>query len=224
MKLQYPTHVKDTNHDVYIKVFKKAIKANGETTEVNIINLFGFILKDNISKWGKNYVQNHPNCTFEELEQTFCKQLKTIKNNEKVSMQFQNIQQQTTKCVEVHYEHLLKLANCLQVRGTYVFFTTIFKVGLLLYLRLTTTGMKRGTLIEHKEVAIMFEENELVSLNYNVLLTTPKANTIIKHVVHVVIAKSTLTYINYGKTSHSLKTYHNRKKKVQVVPTTTLSL
>jgi hypothetical protein len=47
-KLQYPTYVKDTNPDAHIGVFKKAIKANGETMEVNIINLFGFNFRDNI--------------------------------------------------------------------------------------------------------------------------------------------------------------------------------
>jgi hypothetical protein len=67
-KLQYQTYVKDTNLDVHIRVFKKAIKANGETMETNIINLFSFILRDNISKWGKNHVQDHPNYTFEEVE------------------------------------------------------------------------------------------------------------------------------------------------------------
>jgi hypothetical protein len=41
--------------------------------EANIINMFGFILIDILSKWGENFVQNHPNCTFQELEQTFCK-------------------------------------------------------------------------------------------------------------------------------------------------------
>jgi hypothetical protein len=72
-KLQYPTYVKDTNPDVHIKVFKNAIKANGETMEANIINLFDCTLKDSISKWGKNCVQDHPNYTFEKLEQAFCK-------------------------------------------------------------------------------------------------------------------------------------------------------
>jgi hypothetical protein len=72
MKLQYPTFVKGTNLDVHIKVFKKAIKINGETMEANIINLFGFTLKNNILEWGENYVQDHPNYTFEELKQTFC--------------------------------------------------------------------------------------------------------------------------------------------------------
>jgi hypothetical protein len=98
--------------------------------EVDIINLFGFTLKDNISKWGKNYVQDHPNCTFEELEQTFCKRFITMKNDEEVYMQWQNIQQQIVECVEVYYECLLKLANCLQVKAIDVFLTTIFRVGL----------------------------------------------------------------------------------------------
>jgi hypothetical protein len=72
-KLQYPTYVKDINPDAHIKVLKKTIKVNGETMEVNIANLFGFILRDNILKWGENFVQDHPNYIFEELEQAFCK-------------------------------------------------------------------------------------------------------------------------------------------------------
>jgi hypothetical protein len=72
-KLQYPTYVKDIDHDAHIRVFKKTIKINGETMEANIMNLFGFILRDNISKWGEYFVQDHPNYIFEELEQVFCK-------------------------------------------------------------------------------------------------------------------------------------------------------
>jgi hypothetical protein len=34
-------------------------------------------------------------------------------NDEKVYMQLRNIQQQTSKRVEVYYEQLLKLTNCL---------------------------------------------------------------------------------------------------------------
>ncbi len=34
-------------------MFKKAIKANSETMEVDIIKLFGFIIKDNIYEWGE---------------------------------------------------------------------------------------------------------------------------------------------------------------------------
>jgi hypothetical protein len=68
-----PTYVKDTNSNVHIRVFKKPIKGNGEIVEANIINLFGFTLIDSICEHGKNYVQDHPNCIFEELEQAFCK-------------------------------------------------------------------------------------------------------------------------------------------------------
>jgi ribosomal protein L6P/L9E len=39
---------------------------------------------------GRNYVQDHPNYTFEELEQAFCKQLITIKNDEEVYIQLRN--------------------------------------------------------------------------------------------------------------------------------------
>ncbi len=86
-KLQYPTYVKDTYLDVHIRVFKNTIKANGETMELDIINLFGFTLRDNIFEWGENYVQDHPNCTFEELEQTFCKRFRTINNDHEFYMQ-----------------------------------------------------------------------------------------------------------------------------------------
>jgi hypothetical protein len=79
MKLQYPTYVKYIDPEVHIKVLKKAIKANGEIMEADIINLFGFTLRDNIFEWGESYVQDHPNSTFKELEQTFCKRFHNCK-------------------------------------------------------------------------------------------------------------------------------------------------
>jgi hypothetical protein len=53
--------------------------------------------------------------------------------------------------------------------------------------------MKKDTLIEHKEAIVVCEESGPISLSYNVLLTTPKANTIAKPVVPIVIIKSTST-------------------------------
>ncbi len=137
-------------------------------------------------------------------------------------MQLWNIQQQTTKHVEVYYEHLLKLTNCLHVRTTYVFLTTIFRASLLPYLRLTTAGVKKDSLIEHKEVVVVCEESGPISLSYNVLLTTPEVNTIIKPIVLVVTTKSTLTYTNCDKTGHLIETYHSKKKVVPSVPTVTI--
>ncbi len=86
MKLQYPIYVKDTYPNAHIKIFKKAIKANGETMEADIINQFGFTFRDNIFKWGENYVQDHPNYIFEKLEHVICKQFRTLKNDEEVYM------------------------------------------------------------------------------------------------------------------------------------------
>jgi hypothetical protein len=134
-------------------------------------------------------------------------------------MQLQNIQQQTTERVEVYYEHMLKLANYLQVKTIDDFLTTIVKVGLLPYLRLTIAGMRINTLIEHKEAVVVCEESELISLSYNALLTTSETNAVVKPIIHVVTIKSALTYTNCGKTSHSVETYHNKKIEVLVVPT-----
>ncbi len=60
--------MKDIDHDVHIEVFKKTIKANWETMEANINNLFSFILRDTILEWGEKFVQDHPNYTFEDFE------------------------------------------------------------------------------------------------------------------------------------------------------------
>jgi hypothetical protein len=112
----------------------------------------------------------------------------------------------------------VKLTNHQQVRAIDVFLTTIFKAGLLPYLRLAIVGLKRNTLIEHKEIVIVCEESGLVSMIYNVLLTQLKANASVKLVVLVVIVKLALTCTNYGKTSHSVETCHNKKREVPVVP------
>jgi hypothetical protein len=137
-------------------------------------------------------------------------------------MQLCNIQQQNAKHVEVYYEHLLKLINCLQVGATYVFLTTIFRASLLPYLRFATTSMKRNTLIEHKKVVVVCEENEPINLSYNVLLTTLEHNVVVIPVIPIVTIKSTLTYTNCDKTGHSVETYHNKKIEVLIVLTTTI--
>jgi hypothetical protein len=82
--------------------------------------------------------------------------------------------------------------------------------------------MMRNTLIEHKKTTEVCEESGLVSLSYNVLLTTLEPNVIVKPIIPTIIAKSTLTCTNCGKTNHLVETYHNRIKKVQVVPIATV--
>jgi hypothetical protein len=72
--------------------------------EVDIINMFGFTLQDIISKWSENFIQDHPNCTFDELEQAFCKHFQTMKNDQKIYMQLRNLQKQVDEHVESYYE------------------------------------------------------------------------------------------------------------------------
>jgi hypothetical protein len=79
--------------------------------------------------------------------------------------------------------------------------------------------VKRNILIEQKKVIIVCEESGFVSLSYNVLLTTPKANVILKFVVPIIIVKSTLTCTDCGKISPLVETYHIMKRKVPVMPT-----
>jgi hypothetical protein len=54
-----------------------------------------------------------------------------------------------------------------------VFFTTIFRTNLQPYFKLVTTSLIRDTMIKHKEVAIIYEENGLIITNYNALITQP---------------------------------------------------
>ncbi len=50
---------------------------------------------------------------------------------------------------------------------------------MLPYLQLTIEGIKQNTLIEHKEVVLVYKENGHVDVNYNILLTTLKINIIV---------------------------------------------
>ncbi len=62
--------------------------ANGETVELDIMNLFGFtfkdVIKNSILEWNENFVQDHPSCMFGKLEQVFCKWFWIVKNDEEV--------------------------------------------------------------------------------------------------------------------------------------------
>jgi hypothetical protein len=77
-------------------------------------------------EWNENFVQDHPSCMFGKLE-VFCKWFRTLKNDEEVYMQLRNIQWQIVECVEVYYEQLFKLANCLYVKAMDFFKPLFFK-------------------------------------------------------------------------------------------------
>jgi hypothetical protein len=95
-----------------------------------------------------------------------------------------------------------------------VFLTTICKASFQPYIRLSTTSMAKNTLIKHKEVAIIYEENKLVIINYNALITHLESKSITQPLVTYDIAKQPLTCSNSGKIGHAKKTCHNMKKKL----------
>jgi len=47
--LKYPEYVKDFDPNAHVKVFKATIRTNGGIDNVEIINLFSFTLRDNLS-------------------------------------------------------------------------------------------------------------------------------------------------------------------------------
>jgi hypothetical protein len=71
--------------------------------------------------------------------------------------------------------------------------------------------MKQNTLIGHKETVIICEESGLVSLNYNVLLTTLEVSVVVKPVIIVVIVKSTSTCIKCDRTCHTFEIVITRR-------------
>jgi hypothetical protein len=60
--------------------------------------------------------------------------------------------------MEVYYERLLKLVNSLQHKTINIFLTIAFRFGIQPYLCVSTTSMKKETLQQHKEVALVCEE------------------------------------------------------------------
>jgi hypothetical protein len=81
--------------------------------------------------------------------------------------------------VEVYYERLLKLANNLQHRTTDSFLTIVFISGLQPYLCVTTIGMKRETLQQHKETTLVCEKRISKIEVINNLLVPQNSKTIL---------------------------------------------
>jgi hypothetical protein len=69
--------------------------------------------------------------------------------------------QQVGEWVEVYYKCLFKLTNCLQMKAINVFLSYIFKASLQPYFKLATSVI-RDTMIKHKKVAMICEENGLI--------------------------------------------------------------
>ncbi len=124
--LSYPIYSVGTNSNAHVQVFRKAIQANGEKRDIEIMNLFCFTLKYATSEWGQNFMQSHSNYIFLELEAAFYKCYCTIQNDEHVYMALKVIKQGNNEKVEVYYERFFKLANYLQHKVNDNLLTTFF--------------------------------------------------------------------------------------------------
>jgi hypothetical protein len=158
-KLSYPIYVKDTNLDVHIQIFKKAIKTEDKKINEDIINLFGFMFKENISKHGENFVQNHHNHTFVKLEHAFCKKYLVEKNDEHIYMKLQSINKKIMnrwKFITIFFE---VKASYLHIKAINTYLIIFFVMGLHPYFQLSTTKMKQNDLIKHKEIVVICQKN-----------------------------------------------------------------
>lgn len=77
--LNYLKYTKDFDPNVHVQVFKFVIKINNETIGEEITKLF---LKDNASNnLCNNYMKDHPNYIFVDLQHVFCKCYQIVYNN-----------------------------------------------------------------------------------------------------------------------------------------------
>ncbi len=72
--------------------------------------------------------------------------------------------------MEVYYEWIQKLAHGLQVPTINNFLTIMFRIGLQSYLIIRITRMKRSTLQQYKEVAMLCEEVMIITEARSALL------------------------------------------------------
>ncbi len=117
-------------------------------------------------------MQSHPSCIILKLEIAFCKRYCTIRNDEQIYIALRVIKQSNIEKVEVYYDWIFKLANCLKANNNLL--TNFFRTGLVPCLCITTIRMKRDTLFKHKESTITYEETMVDVEEYQKLLETLK--------------------------------------------------
>lgn len=122
----HPIYNVRSDPNAHVHVLQKAIEANGERNDLNIVNIFCFTLRDAILEWVENFMQSHLKCTFAKLEATFCKRYWKVQTYEHVYMALRIIKQTPDEKVEVYYERILKLANYLNHKTNNSLFITLF--------------------------------------------------------------------------------------------------
>jgi hypothetical protein len=114
--------------------------------------------------------------------------------------------------VEVYYERIQKLVHGLQVPTINNFLTTIFKVGLQSYLRITTARMKQSTPQQHKQAAMLCEKGMTTTKTRNALLVpqSTKHATLTKTQSNTGNTNKHCT--NCGMINHNVETCRKKKE------------
>jgi len=89
--LKYPNFKKNVDPDVHGKVLNFIVKANAETFEEYVINVFKYMLRNTTSNKCHNYMLKFPNYVLSELTQAFCKCDQKTQNVEQIYMELKNM-------------------------------------------------------------------------------------------------------------------------------------
>ncbi len=103
-EVQYPTYVKDIDHDVHIIVFKNAIKLMVKPwkliSSTCLVSLSKIIFLNGMRIFSRSSKLH----IWKTRTFFFCKWFQIVKIDEEVYMQLQNIQQQSVEHVKICYE------------------------------------------------------------------------------------------------------------------------
>ena len=157
-QLSYPVYEESKDPDSHVQVFEIAIYTNRETEEGDKINLFGYTLRDNVQDWYSNFRKLHPKVDYQGLLAAFCKRFRKVQNDAQAYNMLKNIEQKRDEKVQQYYERFAKLVNSLQKSPDDGFLVTLFRGGLLPELIVATASMKRETLADQLDAAILCEE------------------------------------------------------------------
>jgi hypothetical protein len=89
--LKYLDFKTNVDLDAHVKMFKFEIKANAETFENYIINVFSYMLRNETSNWCHNYMSKYPDYIFSNLTHAFYKRHWKTQNDEQIYMELRNM-------------------------------------------------------------------------------------------------------------------------------------
>jgi hypothetical protein len=90
--IPYPIYIARTNLNAHVQIFCKAIHANGENNDADIINPFCFTFHDAIYEWEKNPMRAHIVCRFEEHEVAFYKRYILLDGGSNMNIMMEELQ------------------------------------------------------------------------------------------------------------------------------------